>query len=494
VQPVCDDPLGVIGILDFSELTAPGLYQVHAAGHRSHPFFLREDLYTRTAYQAFLYSKRQRCGIEVPGWHQACHLDDGQLPDGTHRTATGGWHDAGDLRKWVDHTLWQAIGICWLKKRWKAEWRRYGTYTSAFDDDLLDELEWGNRYFLGMIDIPSGALSSSVGGPESDNHWTDNVVSEDDRHIDPAPQHHLQFKFAWIQQTIADLLPEEQIGYAEQCRRAAHKAREYGYAMGDPAKADTLTLSLAALSETDTSRYQMLLDSLLARQFQSAPFSGAFANGADTDEPFWDWWQHSFVGWALFDAAERGADRAEPTLRRYLDFIKETSELSAFGILPLYLSRTLPTENTARRFPGGGYYRFFLPVGEHGYGQGSNTALLGHAALFAHAHHVFEEPEFMDLALRQLEWVYGANSLGLGMVSGQTATTPYPHSRYTGIIPCGILNGISGTREDEPHLGSAPYDLEWQTKEYWSPQQAQYLMTLCELFVEPSPGVLYCFS
>ena len=333
-----------------------------------------------------------------------------------------------------------------------------------------------------------------MGGDESDNHWTDNKLSDDDRHIDPTPHHHLQFKYAWVEQMIADLMPPDQIGYAEQCRRAARKARMYGYQMGAPATADTLTLCLATLSAEDPAEHEKLLAALLERQFRDDPFSGAFADNASGRNPFWDWWQHAFLGWALMDAAERGKGAGQDALRRYLEFVMRTSGLSAFGIPPLYLCGKKPAGNATRSFPGGGHYRYFLPIGPHGYGQGSNAALLGHAAVFARASLVFDEPRFREFALRQLEWVYGANPLGVGMVSGRTATTPYPHSRYTGIIPTGILNGITGTRDDTPHLGDAPYDLEWQTKEYWSPQQAQYLMTLCELFEEPAAGVLYCHS
>ena len=50
---------------------------------------------------------------------------------------------------------------------------------------------------------------------------------------------------------------------------------------------------------------------------------------------------------------------------------------------------------------------------------------------------------------------------------------PYPHSRYVGLIPGGIINGIAGNPRDEPILDQQ-FHMDWRTTEYWSPQNAYY--------------------
>ena len=69
-------------------------------------------MWRRTLPKAVGYHKYQRCGVAVPNVHPACHLDDARRRDtGEHVDATGGWHDAGDLRKWMGATLMNGIGL-----------------------------------------------------------------------------------------------------------------------------------------------------------------------------------------------------------------------------------------------------------------------------------------------------------------------------------------------------------------------------------------------
>ena len=497
------DSLGVIAHLDFSSLRQVGYYQLEVGGHRSHPFAVRADLYARTAYNAFLYSNRQRCGCSVPGWHCACHRDDAVLPDGTHEDLTGGWHDAGDLRKWVDHTLWQAIGILWLARYGSVTWCRYPHHESGFTDDLLDELHWGNRYFLAVQDTRTGAVRRAVGGPEEENFWADCVLSADDRRLNPTADHHVQFKFSWVERLIAACFRAVDPAYAERCETASRAAWNAGLQIGPPEDAGTLTLSLAVLAAPDPQEHRHLLDALLNRQLTAGSWRGAFLD-SHRDAPqhrlFTDWWQHAFLGWALFESAARlkhgsageqhDANRALAGAQEYLgDYVKRLAGLSSFGCPPLVVTDEPETWDRYRFAGELAYYRFFLPCRSlrteepafRGYGQGSNTALLGYAALLGRAARVFDQDEFREMALRQLEWVHGANPLGICMVTGRSAHGFYPHSRYIGPIPDGVANGITGNADDAPHFGSGPYDLEWQTREYWSPQQAQYLMALVEL-------------
>lgn len=74
------------------------------------------------------------------------------------------------------------------------------------------------------------------------------------------------------------------------------------------------------------------------------------------------------------------------------------------------------------------------------------------ARLLARASVIFRQRAYLDLAFRQLEWVMGANPFGARLMTGEGMNNPYPHSRYVGLIPGGIMNGIGGNPQDEPVL------------------------------------------
>jgi hypothetical protein len=79
-----------------------------------------------------------------------------------------------------------------------------------------------------------------------------------------------------------------------------------------------------------------------------------------------------------------------------------------------------------------------------------------------------------------LEWVMGANPFGACLMTGEGSRNPYPHSRYVGLIPGGIMNGIAGNMKDAPILDTSN-GFDWRTTEYWSPHNAFYIWTLSVL-------------
>jgi hypothetical protein len=93
---------------------------------------------------------------------------------------------------------------------------------------------------------------------------------------------------------------------------------------------------------------------------------------------------------------------------------------------------------------------------------------------------VFQKPVYRMLAFRQLEWIMGANPFGACLMTGEGMRNPYPHSRYVGLIPGGIMNGIAGNAKDEPIL-DMQYGMDWRTAEYWSPHNAYYLWAVSTL-------------
>jgi hypothetical protein len=209
---------------DFSGIDRQGLYQVSIAGELSTPFFIRPDVWHRTLPKAAGYYRYQRCGVAVPGVHPACHLDDARRRDNGQRVDTaGGWHDAGDLRKWMDATLLNAIGLLRVARNLGAQWDAAGSGLAA----LLDEVRWGNTYFLKMQDSDGlvwADVAGGVNGDNSDNHWTDNRSgTPDDRYLNPAKSGRNQALFVTVQAMAAQAFHASDAAYAKQCLAAAQR-------------------------------------------------------------------------------------------------------------------------------------------------------------------------------------------------------------------------------------------------------------------------------
>ena len=88
---------------DFSAVRAAGTYCIQAGPSRSYPFRIAADVYGDGIAMIVGYFALQRCGPSATGYLAPCHCDDAvRLDNGRHQDTTGGWHDASDLRKWVD--------------------------------------------------------------------------------------------------------------------------------------------------------------------------------------------------------------------------------------------------------------------------------------------------------------------------------------------------------------------------------------------------------
>lgn len=165
---------------DLSSLDRPGTYVIETKYGRdkiaSVPFDIGENLAdhtTRLAYEFFYY---QRCGISIPGFHKACHLDDARMPDGTHRDLTGGWHDAGDYNKYnagfTPETMY-ALALTYSRRK---------EFFDQFDRDsdgvcdILDEAIWGAKYLYKCLDLDTYKTIANVssgysywGAPEAED-------------------------------------------------------------------------------------------------------------------------------------------------------------------------------------------------------------------------------------------------------------------------------------------------------------------------------------
>jgi len=482
---------------DFSDFERPGMYQISVGGLRSVPFFIRPDLWRRTLPKAFSFYFQQRCGVAVPNVHPVCHLDDARRrEDGKHVDVTGGWHDAGDLRKWMLTALHSGIALAQLARNLGKDWNLDGSGLQP----ILDELRWGNRYWLKMQDSDGRIWDDAAGGfngDNSDNHWTDNRVGTgDDRYINTAKSGIIQAEFAAVQALIAQIFRETDPEYARNCLAAGLRCRNAsapGPATGELAfwLMSALELYRATGEQAWANEARQLGNRLRELQAQDFPHDqrevrGYWKDSPTDGAPYADAIFSAVPAMVLLDLAT--AFPSDPdsaswvkAVHMHLDeYVKPLSERNSFRIIPYGLFLKSPTPEKYRPLAGELTYRYFLPTRKQFWWVGTTSHLENYACLLARAYAASHRREYLDLAFRQLEWVMGANPFGACLMTGEGMNNPYPHSRYVGLIPGGIMNGIGGNPQDEPVLDTE-YGLDWRTAEYWAPHNAWYLWAVSEI-------------
>ena len=475
---------------DFSDVEQEAMYQVTVGDELSVPFFIRGDVWRRTLPKAVGYHKYQRCGVAVPNVHPACHLDDARRRDtGEHVDATGGWHDAGDLRKWMGATLMNGIGLLRVARHLGEKWDAAGTGLAP----ILEEVRWGNRYFLKMQDkdgLVWNDTGGGVNGDNSDNHWTDNRTgTSDDRYLNPAKSGRNQALFVVFEAMMAQAFRTADPEYARTCLGAAVRCWKAWKRGGNTYETSWAAMGAAELHRAGAGEayaQEAAAAGGLLLGLQNTEYTGGqkevrgfWRAGENDPAPYVDAVHPAVAPLALLELASayprhRDAGRWRDAVKLHLEnYALPLAAHSAYDIVPYGIFTGTPTKETYRPLAGDLTYRYFMPVRKQFWWLGTTSHLECYAAMLAGAARAFGNGAYRTLALRQLEWVMGANPFGACLMTGEGMRNPYPHSRYVGLIPGGILNGIAGNARDEPILDTAN-GFDWRTTEYWSPHNAWY--------------------
>lgn len=173
---------------DFSVFNTPGRYVVETIINRkayySPPFKIRNNLLlSKTSEKAYRFFYYQRCGISIPYFHSACHLDDARMPDGSHKDLTGGWHDAGDYNKYNGYTPESVYALAFAYDNRKDFFNQFDR--DANDQaDILDEAVWGAEFLVKCINPETldmiATISSGYGYWGEPEKETDNTPKTGD--------------------------------------------------------------------------------------------------------------------------------------------------------------------------------------------------------------------------------------------------------------------------------------------------------------------------
>jgi hypothetical protein len=502
----CETRWGSLWQGEFTDFRTPGSYQIETDKQISHPFAIREDIYDRILSGYLTFLRAQRCGCAVLGVHDACHCDDGVLDrDGSPWPVTGGWHDAGDFRKWLAFTQHHLHALATMLERAADRLTAGGIDLSL----LREEMAWGNRFFHGMVD-GDGQVFEDVGGGRSpkgsalsydrdwwfenhpgcygdasDNRWTDNQPgSGDERMVRTTYNPLVQWLFVATQARIARHLPGEE---AARCLALARRAAEYG--RRHPYDRRTLFvaaelcghLELLAAGENAPSHasIRVLAQILLERQvpvhgglsgyFMEQGGNDAYRSIAFAAEP-------ALALLRLYELRdivgdERLAEAARNAVGVMIsNYLLADARSNPFGLTPygVYFAVPQPERQSFRDAgQGRGVRTFMHPYNHAGIVHGTSSVVLSHAHLMARAARLFCEPQWKAAAERLLQWCLGHNIRNRSLFSGIGYRQPVGYSFRIPQIPEATMTGFIGRPDDTPYLEESTA-IEWNTLEYWS--------------------------
>ncbi len=490
-----ETPLGRYAVCDLSALTARGGYQIFSDTGASQPFLIYRDGWKRCFRLLLEWYRIASCGEAVPGYHERCHLDDCRLTsNGKHVDLVGGWHDAGDLRKWTSTMALVSQRLADFVEEQGPELDRTGV-----DPELVwRQLERGAAYLLKTVDPLSGLAWHNVASEDDNscNVWTDNLPgTADDRHVEPAIIPSTQHNYVQAQCALSRVLRNRNPDLAARALASALAVWQRIAASASPGQA--LGSALELWRSTGDTSYRDLaaagLRALLDRQCTGARFGQDRLRGflLEDDAIAFNNGFHGRGGRNLFahttlveqlaramllwpNAAD--AARWRDGLTLLLEGLVEPMlHLSPYRALPacLYAAGTGPANG--RPLAGDLVFRYFGVEAE-----GNNNGLLDTAAALALAARALGQPRWAAYGQKQVEWVLGFNPCEASMLTGLGYNHPSPFSFYVGQIPGGIINGIKGDNADNPVL-CLNREMEAMLMEYWSVHTAAMLRALAVL-------------
>jgi len=501
---------------EFTNVKAEGTYYIKSDTLRSYPFRVAKNAYSPAMDAILNYFSLQRCGASTTGYLTPCHLDDGvRLDNGKHKDVTGGWHDASDLRKWVSATIYGMIGLE------KAYWLT----GSQMRQRIIEELKWGNLYFLKMQE-PDGFIMDFIGGDLlrnlDNNRWTDNEVGadggeaklvkpnavgstslmltmgpKDDRVIQTRPADiQTQFRFVSAEAEMYRIFLPLDTAYANKCLNAAVKCFMWGKNQlqksenSPEAYGAAIQASIELFKSTKEEPYKEFasdqaekLKELQAAEKETG-ISGFFFSSATNKEPY-----KQILGSTEFTAlcdlilafpSHKDTGKWKSMLANYVNnYLLLITEKNSFGLVPFGL---YAKENPGGDRKAGNYwYRYFMQP-ELSWWVGINANVAFAAIGLAKASAILENRQLKELAQRELDWICGCNPFNSSTIVGCGYNQPerYIPSSFVPLTPVlagAVMNGLGGNHLDQPFIG----DGIWQVSEYWTPMVAATFWLMAEL-------------
>jgi hypothetical protein len=490
-----DSRWGEVWQADYSDFTEEGLFQIEIETQFSLPFSIEENPYERLLRGYMIYIHSQRSGYDIPGVRKAEHLDDGQLDNGGgYHNAAGGWYNAGDLRKWMSLTQFNL----------EALYHIYLHGPEIYKEAVIDEMQWGNRYFHNMI-TEEGQVYEDIGGGNlragfeyADGWWaenhpgciannagnflTDNIPNTgDERIIRTTYNPFVQLAFVKNQALISTVMPALD---ASRSLYLAEKAWKYAQEKKHDNRTIFLCEELDAALELKNAGSELISDKiienlvqqLLSRQDKGSSGLANYFLEKDEEDAYRSVAFSGLPVTALLRAyeldlvGESTKSDIKAAVSGYIDnYLLPDSESNPYGLTPYGAFIKKPYEEhqlfrDAGR--GRGVRTFIHPFNSQFMVHGTNGVVMNQAYLLSKAGYILKNDRWKKHAEKLLQWSTGHNPTGLSLFYGIGVKSVVPYSGWNLNIPQSATNGFIGRANDTPYLETSNA-IQWNTQEIW---------------------------
>jgi len=508
------------GVADFTACEREGNYllRVHLPDRIVESAAIRiwNGVYRRLGEIVAKYSYLQRCGVDIPGYHKACHTNDafirateegdnyGQLVE--YRDMTGGWHDAGDYNKWFHYFGYVLETLALMQERLGYDRITYGENVP----DVLSEVFWGADFFL-KVQNPDGSFLGAIcgwyaetdeaTGRQKNSPW---AIFWEKPHEDSGGGELMHPRTRGVTYDDALPSPAQVLDYATALAMSARAAKgvddrrcytyvnaalkSVGWLLGEEPKLAEhpyfVTLWYALYKATGNEGYRRkafdLIPVLLKRESQDTPFgvSGGLKH------PF-----HVVTAMLelLVDEPDHPMrDAVLSATGRFLDWMKQFTLDEQYGLILQPNKGTPPNQlNVAT--------------------MGRNAYTGNVAYVYALAGRLTGNRDWLHVAERQIAWLTGRNPHGVCQVTDAGRVHPARYHGWHnhndndlgGALTGGIINGIkvpdesantgdtwsimpprfpilSVRRTDVPYAEHDMQNARHDTNEYWSLHHAAF--------------------
>lgn len=514
--------LGTYQVLDFSELSKPGMYRIRAGDVLTQPFAIGETIWDSSVWKVLNFMYSERCGTVIPGIHGICHQDDYTIHGDKRVVVNGGYHDAGDLTA-TGNVTGMTYGLFSYAERLQQQGEN-----PELRDRLIEEGKWGLAWIL-KTRFGDGYRSTG----QLISYWTNGIMGDaDDRFGQAVNNPEWNFRVAADEALAARVLKDSDPELAN--RSLATAKEDWRFAVEGLKNAAPLPevygasdelerISFGAIASVDLFRATgekqyadeaielggLILQSQERRlQPWTTPMTGYFYTGPKSKDLF-----HRFhVGQeeqpivALAQLCDAFPD--DPNWIRWYSAIvlhskyyqQPAATLDApYDVLPAGIYREsevrlIPQEAKWRQLRaadrdvylnqlhnglhlGGDYYLRRYPIWFNF--RGNTSVLLSQTKALSVAARLRGDLEAEDLAQKQAQWVLGRNPFSSSIMYGEGYDWMPLYSvrsgQMVGALPVGIeTKGDS----DAPYW---PTQNCWTYKEVWSQPAGEWIWLMRDL-------------
>jgi endoglucanase len=402
-------------ILDFSDFTQPGNYELRVEGSelKPKPIQINEFLYwdaLKPVLRSFYY---QRCGQDIDAkkentYHMACHLEEAKILDSTgqasdeEKDVAGGWHNGGDYAKYTTSTALSAARLMALYELNPKTFKYFRMDYPMFEpglglvDDFHHEVKAGLDWLLTM-QRRDGAVYRKVAGQQ----WPGVVMPEDDTQdrylFGISTEDTANFAAAMAMATRS--FKKADLGYSVKTLLAAEKAWDF---------LDKHPQSIVVHSPMDFTGSGEFLDAQKESDVVYRFWAAAELYVTTGKEVY-----QQYLLAHVNEVPVTTFSWQNPAVQGIWDYLQYASKRNEPMAMALQKRVVALADDIAQRVEKNSW-----PSGLKQYPRGSNLIVAERAAILANAYQLTGQERYRNLASTSIQYLYGINPLGLTYVTG----------------------------------------------------------------------------